>query len=231
MTRPTEKSRRKRHSNPGSSSFEADALTTRPTRRFEWQKPSLSENSASRHLTFHESVNGLILPITCNSPVDKEEAWMAVNRCRLSRKRSCRSENGKGRTDVCFQAFWTEVNDLPHVTLRVNPVGRKLHCLIYARFIDLSFLCACESLTCIIWFTAKRWPRSGGPPQWDTTTKATSPFHRVHLLRHVMSHCVCVPLSRWFTVYFQLHIIYTLSIWSWRLFTLCQNMFRLVSDV
>ena len=33
MTRPREKSRRKRDSNPGSSALEADALTTRPTRR------------------------------------------------------------------------------------------------------------------------------------------------------------------------------------------------------
>ena len=34
MTRPREKSRRKRNSNPGSSALEADALTTRPKRRF-----------------------------------------------------------------------------------------------------------------------------------------------------------------------------------------------------
>ena len=34
MTRPRKKSRRKRDSNPGSSALEADALTTRPTRRF-----------------------------------------------------------------------------------------------------------------------------------------------------------------------------------------------------
>ena len=34
MTRPPKKSRRKRESNPGSSSLEADALTTWPTRRF-----------------------------------------------------------------------------------------------------------------------------------------------------------------------------------------------------
>ena len=34
MTRPPEKSRRKRDSNPGSSALEADTLTTRPTRRF-----------------------------------------------------------------------------------------------------------------------------------------------------------------------------------------------------
>ena len=33
MTRPRKKSRRKRDSNPGSSALEADALTTRPTRR------------------------------------------------------------------------------------------------------------------------------------------------------------------------------------------------------
>ena len=33
MTRPGKKSRRKRDSNPGSSAFEADALTTRPARR------------------------------------------------------------------------------------------------------------------------------------------------------------------------------------------------------
>ena len=33
MTRPRKKSRRKRDSNPGSSTLEADALTTRPTRR------------------------------------------------------------------------------------------------------------------------------------------------------------------------------------------------------
>ena len=33
MTRPQKKSRRKRDSNPGSSALEADALTTRPTRR------------------------------------------------------------------------------------------------------------------------------------------------------------------------------------------------------
>ena len=33
MTRPRKKSRRKRESNPGSSALEADALTTRPTRR------------------------------------------------------------------------------------------------------------------------------------------------------------------------------------------------------
>ena len=34
MTRPRKKSRRKRDSNPGSSALEADALTTRPTRRW-----------------------------------------------------------------------------------------------------------------------------------------------------------------------------------------------------
>ena len=34
MTRPREKSRRKRDSNPGSSAVEADALSTRPTRWF-----------------------------------------------------------------------------------------------------------------------------------------------------------------------------------------------------
>ena len=33
MTRPRKKSRLKRDSNPGSSALEADALTTRPTRR------------------------------------------------------------------------------------------------------------------------------------------------------------------------------------------------------
>ena len=33
MTRPQKKSQRKRDSNPGSSALEADALTTRPTRR------------------------------------------------------------------------------------------------------------------------------------------------------------------------------------------------------
>ena len=33
MTRPRKKSQRKRDSNPGSSALEADALTTRPTRR------------------------------------------------------------------------------------------------------------------------------------------------------------------------------------------------------
>ena len=33
MTRPRQKSRRKRDSNPGSSALEADALTTKPTRR------------------------------------------------------------------------------------------------------------------------------------------------------------------------------------------------------
>ena len=33
MTRPRKKSRRKRDSNPGSSALEADAVTTRPTRR------------------------------------------------------------------------------------------------------------------------------------------------------------------------------------------------------
>ena len=33
MTRPRKKSRRKRDSNPGPSALEADALTTRPTRR------------------------------------------------------------------------------------------------------------------------------------------------------------------------------------------------------
>ena len=35
MTQPWKKSRRKRDSNPGSSALEADALTTRPTRRTE----------------------------------------------------------------------------------------------------------------------------------------------------------------------------------------------------
>ena len=35
MTRPRKKSRRKRDSNPGPSALEADALTTRPTRRLE----------------------------------------------------------------------------------------------------------------------------------------------------------------------------------------------------
>ena len=34
MTRPRKKSRHKRDSNPGSSALEADALTTRPTRRW-----------------------------------------------------------------------------------------------------------------------------------------------------------------------------------------------------
>ena len=34
MTRPRKKSRRKRDSNPGPSALEADALTTRPTRRW-----------------------------------------------------------------------------------------------------------------------------------------------------------------------------------------------------
>ena len=34
MTRPRKKSRRKRDLNPGSSALEADALTTRPTRRW-----------------------------------------------------------------------------------------------------------------------------------------------------------------------------------------------------
>ena len=34
MTRPKKKSRRKRDSNPGPSALEADALTTRPTRRY-----------------------------------------------------------------------------------------------------------------------------------------------------------------------------------------------------
>ena len=41
MTRPQEKSRRKRDSNPGSSALEADALTTRPTRRSVSVDPSL----------------------------------------------------------------------------------------------------------------------------------------------------------------------------------------------
>ena len=36
MTRPPKKSRRKRDSNPGSSAFEADALTSRPTTRLQW---------------------------------------------------------------------------------------------------------------------------------------------------------------------------------------------------
>ena len=35
MTRPRKKSRCKRDSNPGSSALEADALTTRPTRRWD----------------------------------------------------------------------------------------------------------------------------------------------------------------------------------------------------
>ena len=38
MTRPRKKSRRKRDSNPGPSALEADALTTRPTRRSLWGK-------------------------------------------------------------------------------------------------------------------------------------------------------------------------------------------------
>ena len=38
MTRPRKKSRRKRDSNPGSSVLKADALTTRPTRRWEGSK-------------------------------------------------------------------------------------------------------------------------------------------------------------------------------------------------
>ena len=37
MTRPRKKSRRKRDSNPGPSALEADALTTRPTRRSPWR--------------------------------------------------------------------------------------------------------------------------------------------------------------------------------------------------
>ena len=40
MTRPRKKSRRKRDSNPGSSALEADALTTRPTRRYTTGKSS-----------------------------------------------------------------------------------------------------------------------------------------------------------------------------------------------
>ena len=44
MTRPRKKSRRKRDSNPGPSALEADALTTRPTRRllgdtWSWSEP------------------------------------------------------------------------------------------------------------------------------------------------------------------------------------------------
>ena len=42
MTRPRKKSLRKRDSNPGSSALEADALTTRPTRRCPVVKVSAS---------------------------------------------------------------------------------------------------------------------------------------------------------------------------------------------
>ena len=37
MTRPRKKSRRKLDSNPGPSALEVDALTTRPTRRWDWR--------------------------------------------------------------------------------------------------------------------------------------------------------------------------------------------------
>ena len=43
MTRPRRKSRRKRDSNPGSSALEADALTTRPTRRWAAQTTKLRD--------------------------------------------------------------------------------------------------------------------------------------------------------------------------------------------
>ena len=59
MTRPRKKSRRKRDSNPGPSALEADALTTRPTRRW-WTKGVLTTvNTAlfERTSTGHRAMN------------------------------------------------------------------------------------------------------------------------------------------------------------------------------
>ena len=49
MTRPPKKSRRKRDSNPGSSALKADALTTRPTRRYQERRPVGMGQTRSHH--------------------------------------------------------------------------------------------------------------------------------------------------------------------------------------
>ena len=49
MTPPRKKSRRKRDSNPGSSTLEADALTTRPTRRYDRDGETETDIERDRH--------------------------------------------------------------------------------------------------------------------------------------------------------------------------------------
>ena len=70
MIRPRKKARRKRDSNPGSSALQADALTTRPTRRsrgWDWMmrnsSPSWSACQAKRTL-----LKTTVMPKTSQSP-------------------------------------------------------------------------------------------------------------------------------------------------------------------
>ena len=59
MTRPRKKSRRQRESNPGSSALEADALTTRPTRR-SWYRTFSAKQATNKQSPY--------LPLSTRTP-------------------------------------------------------------------------------------------------------------------------------------------------------------------
>ena len=78
MTRPGKKSHRRWDSNPGSSALEADALTTRPTRRY------VSSVAYAPNGAIGQSKEVQMLAVLCKFLLNKEVDMVVVAGCLLN---------------------------------------------------------------------------------------------------------------------------------------------------